>query len=80
MVHQGIYISPNDVRANKDREESKTNLILDKNKIVDKLVKTEEDINYLISKESSVDLVMRLFNLQETIQLALNYINNERNN
>lgn len=80
MVHQGIYISPNDVRANKDRKESKTNLILDKNKIVDKLVKTEENINYLISKESSVDLVMRLFNLQETIQLALNYINKEDNN
>lgn len=80
MVHQGIYISPDDVRANKDREKSKTNLILDKNKIVDKLVKSKEDINYLISKESSVDLVMKLFNLQETVQLALNYINNERNN
>lgn len=76
MTHQGIYVSPDNVIPNRDREESKTNLILNKSEIVDKLNKAKDISQYLITIEPLVENVLKLTTLEETIQLALNYINN----
>ena len=75
MTHQGIYVSPDDVIPNRDREETKTNLILNKREIVDKLNEAKDNIQHIITIEPSVEVVLKLTTLEETIQLTLNYIN-----
>lgn len=80
MTHQGIYISPDNVIPNRDRQTLNESLILSKNEIINRLVKAKSDIEHLMTLEPSVDTVLGLVNLSETVQLALNYINKEDNN
>ena len=79
MTHQGIYVSPDNVIPNRDRQDLKTDLVLSKSEIADKLIKAKESIDHLMTLEPSVDTVLGLVSLSETIQLALNYINKEDN-
>lgn len=79
MTHQGIYVSPDNVIPNRDRQDLKTNLVLSKSEIADKLIKAKESIDHLMTLEPSVDTVLGLVSLSETVQLALNYINKEDN-
>ncbi len=79
MTHQGIYVSPDNVIPNRDRQDLKTDLVLSKSEIVDKLIKAKESIDHLMTLEPSVDTVLGLVSLSETVQLALNYINKEDN-
>lgn len=79
MTHQGIYISPDNVIPNRDRQDLKTDLVLSKGEIADKLIKAKSDIDHLMTLEPSVDTVLGLVSLSETVQLALNYINKKDN-
>lgn len=79
MIHQGIYVSPDNVIPNRDRQDLKTDLVLSKSEIADKLIKAKESIDHLMTLEPSVDTVLGLVSLSETVQLALNYINKEDN-
>lgn len=79
MTHQGIYVSPDNVIPNRDRQDLKTDLVLSKSEIADKLIKAKESIDHLMTLEPSVDTVLGLVSLSETVQLALNYVNKEDN-
>lgn len=74
MTQQGIYVSPDDTKPNRDRAESGLNNTISKDKILSNLKYSMDELGSIIIVEPSVDIAKKLVEIKKRLRETITYL------